>query len=88
MNAQTTTPTLTGLDKLAQMRDELRVRIHLARLEARSEWERLEPKWWELEGKVDALETVSKETAKNLKAAAELLIGELTKGYQKIRETL
>lgn len=88
MNAQTTTPKLIGLDTLAQMRDELRVRIHLARLEARTEWERLEPKWWELEEKVDALETVSKETARNLKAAAELLIGELTKGYQKIRETL
>jgi hypothetical protein len=88
MNEQTTTPTLTGLEKLAQLRDEIRVRIHLARLEARTEWERLEPKWWELEEKVDALETVSKETAKNLKAAAELMIGELTKGYQRIRETL
>ena len=88
MNTQTTTPTLTGLDKLAQMRDELRVRIHLARLEARTEWERLEPKWWELEEKIDALETVSKETAKDLKSAAELLIGELKKGYERIRETL
>ena len=88
MNTQTTTPTLTGLEKLAQMRDELRVRIHLARLEARTEWERLEPKWWELEEKIDALETVSKETAKDLKSAAELLIGELKKGYERIRETL
>jgi len=88
MNTQTTTPTLTGLDKLAQIRDELRVRIHLARLEARTEWERLEPKWWELEEKIDALETVSKETAKDLKSAAELLIGELKKGYERIRETL
>lgn len=88
MNTQTTTPKLIGLDTLAQLRDELRVRIHLARLEARAEWERLEPKWWELEGKIDALETVSKEAAKDLKSAAELLIGELKKGYERIRETL
>lgn len=88
MNAQITTPTLTGLEKLAQMRDELRVQIHLARLEARTEWERLEPKWWELEGKIDALETASAETAKGLKAAAELMIEELEKGYERIRTIL
>ena len=88
MYAQTTTPKLTGLEKLAQMRDELRVQIHLARLEARTEWERLEPKWWELEDKVDALEDASIETGKGLKAAAELLIEELEKGYQRIRTIL
>ena len=88
MNVQATTPKLTGLEKLAQMRDELRVRIHLAGLEARTEWERLEPKWWELEEKVDALETVSMDTAKNLKIAAELLMEELTKGYQRLRDAL
>ena len=88
MNAQTTTPKLTGLEKLAQMRDELRVKIHLARLEARSEWERLEPKWWELEGKIDALENASVETGKGLKVAAELLIEELEKGYNRIRTIL
>ena len=88
MNAQITTPKLTGLEKLAQMRDELRVQIHLARLEARTEWERLEPKWWELEGKIDALEDASAETAKDLKAAAELMIEELEKGYERIRTIL
>ena len=88
MNVQATTPKLTGLEKLAQMRDELRVQIHLARLEARTEWERLEPKWWELEGKIDALENASAETGKGLKAAAELLIEELEKGYERIRTIL
>ncbi len=88
MNEQTTTSKLPGLDTLAQMRDELRVKIHLARLEARSEWERLEPKWWELEGKVEALEKASVETGKGLKAAAELLLEELKKGYDRVRETL
>ena len=88
MNVQTTTSKLPGLDTLAQIRDELRVKIHLARLEARSEWERLEPKWWELEGKIDALESASIETGKGLKVAAELLIEELEKGYNRIRTIL
>lgn len=88
MNAQITTSKLPGLDTLAQIRDELRVKIHLAKLEARSEWERLEPKWWELEAKIDALETVSAEAGKGLKAAAELMIEELQKGYDRIRTIL
>ncbi len=77
-----------GLEKLARMRDELRVQIHLARLDARSEWERLEPKWWELEAKAGALENATVESAKGLKAAAGMLVEELEKGYERIRAAL
>jgi hypothetical protein len=86
----TTTPTLpfTGYESLAQLRDDLKVRLHLAEMDARDQWEKLEPKWWELQRKAAAVEKASADTAQEITAAADLLIGELRKGYERIRKAL
>ncbi|ARA92675.1 hypothetical protein AWN76_005515 [Rhodothermaceae bacterium RA] len=88
--------TRADLDKLVQdlkqRRDELRVKMSLARAEARDEWEKLEQKWEELEAKLEAkadkLEDVAEETTENLEAALELAAEELKKGYARIRAML
>jgi hypothetical protein len=36
------------LDALARLRDELRVQLHLGRLEGAEEFERLEGQWWKI----------------------------------------
>jgi len=38
-----------GLDHLRTLRDEVRVRLHLAGMEARDEWNKLEPHLFEVE---------------------------------------
>lgn len=86
MNTQTTK--IPGLEALAQLRDELKLQIHLAKADVKAEWEKLEPKWAEVEMKGQALENASVEAAKGLKAAIDLLIDELSAGYARIRRAL
>jgi hypothetical protein len=38
-----------GLSQLATLRDDIKVRIHLAELEVKDEWKKLEPKLFEVE---------------------------------------
>lgn len=89
METQTVATERSVFEGLAQLRDELRLQIHLASAEARTEWhERLEPKWRELGPKLEALEKASAETGKELSAAVGLLIDELVEGYERLRKAL
>ncbi len=86
MNPETQEP--TTLDKLAQRRDELRVQLHLARAEARDEWDQLEDKWHHLHRTLEPVEEASVETLRELAAAARLLMEEIGDGYGRIRDAL
>ncbi|HET9209932.1 MAG TPA: hypothetical protein VFR03_06020 [Thermoanaerobaculia bacterium] len=88
MSTATLTIPFTGYESLAQLRDDLKVRVHLGEMDARDQWEKLEPKWWELQRKVAAVERASADTAKEIVTAGNLLVEELFKGYQRIREAL
>lgn len=62
----------TGLADLVQLRDEIRVKVHLAGLDARSEWERLEPRVNELEGRArGAIEKAAEEVAQGTREALD-----------------
>lgn len=66
-------------------RDELRVKLHLLKADARDEWEELEDKWKYLEPKLkqlgeDAIETGS--------AAATQMAEEIRQGYRRVRDKL
>jgi hypothetical protein len=88
MSTQTKTYDIPGLEALRQLRDELRVQIHLARMEARSQWDKLDPKWKELEAKLDGLEHAPAEVARELLTTARALVKDLADGYQRIRKAL
>lgn len=76
------------LAELRQEADELRVKVHLAKLEAKDEWRDLEAKLAKLEAKGNELAGVSADAATEIAAAARLLGDEIRNGFKKIAEHL
>lgn len=76
------------ISKLGQERDELRVKLNLAKLEARDEWDKLERKWEHLRAKTPELRQNLSETAAEVGAATRNLMEDIRKGYERIRKTL
>lgn len=73
---------------LKRQRDELQVKLHLAKADARDEWAKLETRWEEVKTK---METVSKEASHTTESVASglgLVLDELKKGYDNIRKAL
>jgi hypothetical protein len=54
MDTRTNEPSSSMIDNLRRMADEIRVRIHLAGMEAKDAWAKLEPRFHELEQKAAA----------------------------------
>ena len=72
------------VDSLKQERDELKVKLSLAKLEAGDEWEKLEVKLTKLEAKARELGGVTAEASGDIGAAAKLLGEEIRDGFKKI----
>ena len=72
------------LDELKQKRDELRVKMSLAQMEASDDWEAIERKLTKLEAKTKELGTATAESAKEIGAAAKLLAEEVRDGFKNI----
>lgn len=76
------------MDDLAQQRDELNVKLHLAKAEVRDEWDKLETKWEEMKGNMATVSEEAGKTAESVTAAAGLLADEIKKGYERIKNAL
>ncbi len=74
--------------KLAQMRDELKIKMHLAKADAKVEWEKLETKWRQFERKGQALENATDQTRHEIREAVDQLGQELKEGYERIRKAI
>lgn len=74
--------------RLRTERDELRVRMHLAKAELREEWATLEKKWTRLENRLSQARTEAKSASKDVGSAAESLAGEIASAYRRIRDRL
>lgn len=72
------------LRDLRQERDELRVKVHLARMEANEEWQEIEQKLTKLESKAKELGGATAEAGKDIGAAAKLLGEEIRDGFKKL----
>ena len=72
------------IDALSRERDELRLKLELARLEMRDQWEPLEEKWNSLESKLRSVGDATEEAGKDVLAASKLLIGEIGEAYKDI----
>ena len=70
-----------SLDDLKTLRDEIRVKIHLAEMSAREFWGDLEPKLADLE---DKLERGSGKAAK----VASIFLDEMTSAFRRLRDRL
>ncbi len=76
------------VEDLKRQRDELNVKLHLAKAEIRDEWDKLETKWEEVRGKMATLSQEAEKTAESVTTAAGLLADEIKKGYERIRNAL
>jgi len=76
------------LEKLEQERDELKVRAHLGKAEAREEWEKLEGRIAELRSRVDRAGDEAGDVMEDVGAAAKLLGEEIREGFARIRKSL
>lgn len=73
---------------LKKERDELRVKLRLAKMEAGDEWVELEEKLTKLEAKAKDLGEATAQASKDMGAAARLLAEEIGKGFKKIARKL
>lgn len=76
------------LDKLRKERDQLSVRMQLASMEIRDEWEELEEKWEEFSSRNKHFYKEVEPAAGDIHAALSLLGEELKAGYKKIKDAL
>ena len=75
-------------EDLKQQRDELRVQMHLAKTEAKQEWDKLEDKWDDIRPKLERVKDHTTEASKETWGALELAGEAIKKGYQRIRRDL
>jgi len=74
--------------QLETQRDELRVRLHLAKAEAKEEWEKLERKWEHFRGKLGVIGREAKDAGDDVLTATRLVARELKDGYDRVRALL
>lgn len=73
------------LEDLKRKRDELRVQIHLAKAEARDEWDKAEDKWKRFESQAKRLRDRADEQVGKVREAVKILAEELEDAYGRIR---
>ena len=72
------------VEGLSRERDELRVKLQLAKQEIRDQWEPLEDKWGSLETRMRSLGDATSEASKDVIAASKLLLDEIGDAYKDI----
>jgi chromosome segregation ATPase len=72
--------------QLEQQRDELKLKLHLAKADARDEWSKLEQKWEQLRSKTQQAKQVLGDSSENVRTAAKMLADEIGKGYQRLKK--
>lgn len=76
------------LKKLEIERDELRLKLGLAKLEAREEWQELEKKLETLRGRLKVAGGEARGAGAEVRTAAENLAREIKEGFDRVRKTL
>jgi hypothetical protein len=66
-----------GLDKLTMLRDEAKLHLHLATLDAKQEWDKLEPRIDELQAKATQLTESSKTAVHELVERVESFVSKI-----------
>jgi CBS domain-containing protein len=76
------------IDELRRLRDELKVRIHLGKADARDLWERLDKRFHEVEAQVKRTAQRSEAPLHEMGEASRKLLDELRAGYHELRKQL
>jgi hypothetical protein len=76
------------LERLRRERDELRVRMRLAKLDLRQDWDALEHKWRTVRVKSGGALREARGAGREVGAAAGAVLAEIREGYRRIRDAL
>ena len=76
------------MKRLEAERDELKVTLGLAKLEAREEWQELEKKMDALRGRMKVVGSEAKEASGEVGAAMGSLADEVKEGFARIRKMM
>lgn len=74
--------------ELARLRDEIRLKVHLAHADARSQWEELEKKWTLLQSRLTTIKVAKDQSMEEVGTALVQLLGELKEGYRRLRDAV
>ncbi len=74
--------------KLNTQREELQLKLHLASMEAKSEFEQAEKQWQEIKTKASEIADDTKETSEEFVAKAKIVGEELVDTYHRIAKRL
>jgi hypothetical protein len=77
-----------SLERLEQERDELRVRLHLGKAEAKQEWDKLDARIGELRERLDKAGDEAGDVMQDVGEAAKLLGDEIRTGFERLRRML
>jgi intergrase/recombinase len=75
-------------DALKQQRDEIKVQLHLASLEAKEEWDKAEKNFDQFIDKVGIISDETKETGEDILHTTKVIGDELKTTYQRIKQRL
>ena len=76
------------VEKLKTQRDEVKLKMHLASMETKQEYEEAEKKWGPLKAKASDIADDAIETSEELIAKSKMVGEELKETYQRISERL
>lgn len=76
------------VEDLKRVRDEVRVQMHLAKADAKDEYERLEHEWEHVRAKLGVIGEEAGKAAVEVGSALKLAVDELRHGYEKVRQLL
>jgi len=76
------------VETLKTERDELKLKLHLASMEAKEEFDGMDEKWDEVVAKASELADDSKEVTEEALAKAKVVAEEVKAGYQRIAARL
>ena len=74
------------ISRLRTERDELRVRMHLAKAEARDEWDKAEAKWEQLRQEVPRIDDATDDVLDTITDGTRRLLDEIRQAYGRIRD--
>ncbi len=76
------------MEKLEQMRDELRLQAHLFKADMKDEWEGLEDKIGKIKQNLRPVQKAAGETLEDVGEATGLLIDSVFDGFKRLRDSL
>jgi len=76
------------IEELRRVRDELRVRAHLAKADLRDQWERLEGRFDDLERRLKQASRAAEEPLRALEKDARRVLDDLREGYRRFKAAL